>query len=193
MLKNTLIITLLLLVIYLYYQQKKSKFLTGTNEIVSEGKEFAENLGKNIESIRTFLKEQLNSDSLEQAQEKLGSKTLDEILEENQDWETEVDTLTRTKNSLETDLLTQSNAFQNRLREKAREIKKLKEDLKDLEQVRENLTSERSQHTVLKQQHKGSLERIKLLTEQITSLEQAKRELEAKVKKMPGEFPGEES
>src|SRR4051794_10729588 len=84
--------------------------------------------------------------------------------QQNEDYETEVDTLTRTKNSLEQDLSAQSNAFQNRLREKDREIKKLKEDLKALETVRGQLTSE-------KQQHKGSLERIKLLTEQITNLE----------------------
>jgi hypothetical protein len=89
---------------------------------------------------------------------------LDEILEQNEDYETEVDTLTRTKNSLEADLLAQSNAFQNRLREKDREVKKLKEDL----------TSE-------KQQHKGSLARISKLTQRITELE-----------KMPGQFPQED-
>ena len=46
-----------------------------------------------------------------------------------------------------------------------------------LEKVRENLTSE-------KQQHKGSLERIKLLTEQISKLEK-------QLKKIPGEFQEE--
>ena len=99
---------------------------------------------------------------------------MDEILEENEDYETEVDTLTRTKNSLEQDLTAQAEAFQARQREKDREIKKLKEDLKDLQKVREKLTSE-------KQQHKGSLERIKLLTEQISKLEK-------QLKKMPDEF-----
>jgi hypothetical protein len=49
---------------------------------------------------------------------------------------------------------------------------------------------------VLKQQHKGSLERIKLLTGQIQNLEQEikdsaeqKRKSEVKVKNMPGESP----
>src|SRR5437764_1303665 len=56
-------------------------------------------------------------------------KRIDKLVEENEDYETEVDTLTRTKNSLEQDLTAQSNSFQNRLREKDREIKKLKEDL----------------------------------------------------------------
>ena len=194
--KELIIIALLIALIYYYRQAQKPLTFTETDKIVSEGKEFAENLSKNIKAVSTFLKEQLNSESLEEAKEKLGSKTLDEILEENGDWETEVDTLTRTKNSLEADLLAQSNAFQNRLREKDREVKKLKEDLKDLEQVREKLTSERSQHTVLKQQHKGSLERIKLLTGQIQNLEQEikdsaeqKRKSEVKVKNMPGESP----
>src|SRR4051794_33450284 len=160
MLKNTLIIVLIVLVIYLYYSQKTNSLtFTGTDAIVSEGKGFAEDLGKNIETIHTFLKEQLNSNSLEELKTKLGEKSLDELLEENEDYETEVDTLTRTKNSLEQDLTTQAEAFQSRLREKDREVKKLKEDLKDLEKVREKLNSE-------KQQHKGSVERIKLLTEQ---------------------------
>src|SRR5215213_6801924 len=162
MIKNTLIIVLLLLVLYLYYQQKKTNFLTGTTS--------------QDPSFTSFLKEQLNSNTLEELKTKLGEKSLDEILEENGDYETEVDTLTRTKNSLEQDLSAQSNAYQSRLKEKDREIERLKKDLKELPKVREKLTSE-------KQQHKGSLERIKLLTEQITNLE----------KKIPGEFPLQES
>jgi chromosome segregation ATPase len=132
MIKNTLIICLVIVIIYLYYQQnKKPNLLTGDSSELAE--------------IKT----------------KLGEKSLDELLEENEDYETEVDTLTRTKNSLEADLLAQSNAFQSRLKEKDREIKKFREDL----------ASE-------KQQHKGSLGRISKLTEQITELE-----------KMPGQFP----
>src|SRR5215213_11556423 len=147
MIKNTLIIVLLLLVLYLYYQQKKTNFLTGTTS--------------QDPSFTSFLKEQLNSNSLEELKTKLGEKTLNEILEENEDYETEVDTLTRAKNSLEADLLSQSNAFQARIKEKDREVKKLKEDLTEAKKTQANLASEKAQH-------KGSLERIKLLTEQIT-------------------------
>src|SRR5215213_8625723 len=161
MIKNTLIIVLLLLVLYLYYQQKKTNFLTGTTS--------------QDPSFTSFLKEQLNSNTLEELKTKLGEKSLDKLIEENEDYETEVDTLTRTKNSLEQDLLAQSNAFQNRLREKDREVERLKKDLKNLEKVREKLVSE-------KQQHKGSLERIKLLTEQISKLEQEQQKLQKKVK-----------
>src|SRR2546423_992019 len=110
MIKNTLIIVLLLLVLYLYYQQnKKTNFLTGTTSETDP-------------SFTTFLQEQLNSNTLEELKTKLGEKTLDNILEENGDYETEVDTLTRSKNSLEQDLSAQSNAFQSRLKEKDREL-----------------------------------------------------------------------
>ena len=161
MLKNTLIMVLVIVIIYLYYQNKKTNFLTGTSAV--------------DQSLTTFLKDQLNSNNLEELKTKLGEKSLNELLEENQDWETEVDTLTRTKNSLEQDLTAQAEAFQARQREKDREIKKFKEDLasekKRLQNAQQSLTSE-------KQQHKGSLERIKLLTEQITKLAKEKPDLE---------------
>ena len=159
MLKNTVIICLVIVIIYLYYQNENFRSRP-TIDLTQTGF-FSADIN--------FLKERLNSNSLEELKTKLGEKTLNEILEENEDYETEVDTLTRSKNSLETDLLAQSNAFQSRQREKAREIEKLKTDLKDLQNVRGQLTSE-------KQQHKGSLERIKLLTDQITK-EQQKVEL----------------
>ena len=166
MTKEIIVIVLLLIVLYLYYQQQ------------------------GIQTIRTFLKEQLNSDDLEELKTKLGEKSLDKLIEENEDYETEVDTLTRTKNSLEQDLTAQAEAFQARQREKDRELKKLKEDLtsekKRLQNSQQSLTSE-------KQQHKGSLERIKLLTEQISKLEKEKQKLEEQVKKIPGEFPDETS
>jgi len=175
MIKNALIIALLLLVIYLYYQKRQqTNFLTGNS---NSSDELTQTKQAN-QTLVSFLRDNLNSNSLEELKTKLGEKNLDEILEENEDYKTEVDTLTRTKNSLEQDLSAQAEAFQARQREKDREIKKLKEDLtgeqKRLQKSQENLTSE-------KQQHKGSLERIKLLTEQIQKLE----------KKMPGEFPEE--
>ena len=154
MTKELIIIALLVLVIY-YWKQNQTKEQskpTQTNQ-----------------DWTSFLKSQLNSNSLAELKTKLNNKTLNEILEQNEDYETEVDTLTRSKNSLEQDLTAQSNAFQARIREKDRELKKLKEDLKGLEKVRGQLTSE-------KQQHKGSLERIKLLTEQIQKLEKEKQE-----------------
>src|SRR5437667_7065121 len=129
MIKNTLIVVLVIVIIYLYYQriQKSRQHLNFLTDVASDTKENSENLSQSLQIIRTFLKEQLNSNNLEELKTKLGSKTLDELIEENEDYETEVDTLTRTKNSLEQDLTAQGEAFQSRLREKDRELKKLKE------------------------------------------------------------------
>src|ERR1043166_2594053 len=164
----TLIIIILIvcLVIYFYYQRQKLTF----NSDGSAPDFTVDNqteLNQVYQTLMAFLRTQLNSQSLEELKSKLNEKTLDELIEENEDYETEVDNLTRTKNSLEADLLAQSNAFQSRIREKDREVKKLKEDLANEKKLTQNtqnkLTSE-------KQQHKGSLERIGKLTEQITNL-----------------------
>src|SRR5437764_10296308 len=166
-----IIIILLLIALFYYYRQSQS---TGTKKVFLGG---GDSLREELDQVKSanltltnFLRNQLNSSSLERSpdnlnklleelQTKLGKKTLDELLEENEDYETEVDTLTRTKNSLEQDLTTQAEAFQARLREKDREIKKVKEelqsslsnlnklrqDLTSLEKVRGQLNSERSQ------------------------------------------------
>ena len=176
MLTFLLIILLICLVIYFYWQ-KKLTFSPDSSSLA----------GSDAQLI-AFMQTKLNSANLEELRTKLNDKTLDELLEENEDYETEIDNLTRAKNSLEADLLAQSNGFQNRLREKDREIKKVKEDLtneqKRLQKSQENLVSEKAQH-------KGSLERISLLTQQISQLEQEKASLAEQLKKMPGEFPEE--
>ena len=157
MTKELIIIALIALIIYYHSKPKPNTNGADATTLTTESAPSLE--------WSDFLKTSLNSQNLEELKTKLNNKTLDELLEENSDWETEVDTLTRSKNSLEQDLTAQSNAFQARLKEKDRELKKAKEDLdsekKRAEKSQTNLTSE-------KQQHKGSLERIKLLTEQIT-------------------------
>ena len=122
MIKNTLIVVLVIVMIYLYYQQNKKyrQLHSATSDLVFNPSE---------NELTSFLRTNLNSQNLEELKTKLGSKTLDELIEENEDYETEVDTLTRTKISLEQDLTAQAESFQSRLREKDRENKKLKEDL----------------------------------------------------------------
>src|SRR5438046_6152213 len=164
-----IIILILCLVIYFYYQRQKLTFSPDGSSPDFTADNQTE-LNQANQTLTVFLRSNLNSNSLEELKSKLNEKTLDELIEENEDYETEIDTLTRTKNSLEQDLLAQSNAFQNRLREKDREVKKLKEDLTEAKKAQEKLTSE-------KQQHKGSLERIKLLTEQITKLEKEQQQI----------------
>ena len=98
----TLIIIILIigLVIYFYYQRRKlntdSSFTgsTGSNTDLTE-------LNQANQTLTAFLRSNLNSNSLEELKSKLNEKTLDELIEENEDYETEIDTLTRTKNSLE--------------------------------------------------------------------------------------------
>src|SRR4051794_544793 len=136
MIKNALIIALVVYLIYLYYQQKKGKpnFITGNILDSSENKGLAQELNQTKQvnqTLITFLQTNLNSNNLEELKTKLNNRTLNELIEENEDYETEVDTLTRTKNSLEADLLAQSNAFQNRLREKDREVERLKNTSKN--------------------------------------------------------------
>src|SRR5438876_920167 len=136
MIKNALIIALVVYLIYLYYQQKQTKpNFIGNIIDSSENKELTQ-VKQTNQTLTTFLQTNLNSNNLEELKTKLGEKSLDELLEENEDQETEIDTLTRTKNSLEQDLTAQGEAFQARIREKDRELKKLKEDLKALERVR---------------------------------------------------------
>jgi chromosome segregation ATPase len=179
-----LIILIILVVIYFYYQRRKlnldSSFTgsgSATNVDLTE-------FNQTNQTLMAFLRTNLNSNSLEELKNKLNDKTLDELLEENEDYETEIDMLTRTKNSLEADLLAQSNAFQARVKEKDRELKKVKEDLtseqKRLQNAQQSLVSE-------KQQHKGSLTRITKLTEQITNLEKQRTK-----SPLPGEFPAEQ-
>src|ERR1043166_192069 len=170
----TLIIIILIvcLVIYFYYQRQKLTF----NSDGSAPDFTVDNqteLNQVNQTLMAFLRSNLNSNSLEELKSKLNEKTLDELIEENEDYETEIDNLTRTKNSLEADLLAQSNAFQARLKEKDREVKKLKENLAD---EKKQTQSTQNKLTSEKAQHKGSLERIKLLTEQITNLEQEKQQ-----------------
>src|SRR3954451_5684805 len=134
------LIALAILALIIYYQQKKeTKPALNESENNSNHQELTKIKQAN-QTLMAFLRSDLNSNSLERSPDnlsklleelktKLAGKTLDEILEENSDYETEVDTLTRTKNSLEQDLTAQSNAFQSRIREKDRELKKAKQDL----------------------------------------------------------------
>jgi DNA repair exonuclease SbcCD ATPase subunit len=174
-----IIIVLLLITLFYYYRQSQTQpaFLDGGDS----GGELDQVKSAN-QTLVSFLRNQLNSNSLEELKTKLGEKTLDELIEENEDYETEIDTLTRTKNSLEQDLTAQSEAFQARLREKDREVKKFKEELtssrSNLDKLRKDLTSEKSradetqkQLNSEKQQHKGSIERISLLSKQVKDLE----------------------
>ena len=130
MIKNTLIIILLLLVIYLYYQQKKN--ISNADYQALENK-FQE-LIKINKIFASFCQNEIGGKDIEEIRTKLNGHTLNEILEQNEDYELEVDTLTRTKNELEADLLSQSNGFKSLIKEKEGVIKRLEKEKKDLQE-----------------------------------------------------------
>ena len=80
-------------------------------------------------TLASFLKHELGGQDLKELRTKLNGKTLDEILEENETWENQVDTLTRAKRELEAEIISLTNAWKNRLGEKERTITRLQADL----------------------------------------------------------------
>ena len=77
-----------------------------------------------------FLQNEIGGKDLTEIRTKLNGRNLSEIIEQNEDFETEIDTLTRTKKELEADLLSQSNTFNSRIKEKEGIIKRLETNLK---------------------------------------------------------------
>ena len=132
MIKNTIIIALLLLVLYLHYQKQNlnSKSSPDYQELDQKYQE----VQKVNKVFAAFCQDEIGGQDIEEIRTKLNGKKLSEILEENEDYEIEVDTLTRTKNSLEADLLSQSNSFKSLIKEKEGMIKKLNQDKKELKE-----------------------------------------------------------
>src|SRR6187397_2247724 len=99
MTKNLIIIALILLVIYYYRQQKQP----ATTDAMLQ-KQLTETIRVN-KTFASFCKDEIGGKDIEEIRTKLNGRKLSEILEENEDYETEIDTLRRTKNELEADLL----------------------------------------------------------------------------------------
>jgi len=126
-----IIILLILIIVYLWYQNKKLSsndnsypdLQTNYQEVVKVNKIFA-----------AFCQNEIGGRDIEEIRIKLKGRKLSEILAENEDYELEVDTLTRSKNELEADLLAQSNSFKSLLKEKEGVIKRLEQEKKDLSQ-----------------------------------------------------------
>jgi len=127
MTKNLIIIVLLLLVIYYYRQQKPA-----TTDATLQ-KQLAEVVKVN-KTFASFCQNEIGGKDIGEIRTKLNGRKLSEILEENEDYETEIDTLRRTKNELEADLLAQSNSFKSALREKEGTIRRLEKEKKDLQE-----------------------------------------------------------
>jgi len=131
MIKNTLIIALVIVIIYLYYQ-KNTK--TNVDSNFSElRKEFLEVVKIN-KTFARFCQQEIGGQDINEIRTKLNGRKLSELLEKLEDYETDVDTLTRKKNELEQDLLAQSNSYKSLVKEKEGIIKRLEKDKKDLQE-----------------------------------------------------------
>src|SRR3954467_8260293 len=104
-----LILIIIALVAYYYY---RSKGLTTANS-APDNPNLAPKLAE-IQQINqtlvSFLKHELGGQDLNDLRSKLNGKTLPEILEENETWELEIDTLTRAKRELEAEVISLTNA-----------------------------------------------------------------------------------
>src|SRR5215208_692280 len=111
MLKNTLIIALVIVIIYLYYQKKEQDYLinylgpaneTNLNdlfEVKKVNKIFAD-----------FCRNEIGGQDINEIRTKLNGRTLAEILEQNEDYETTVDELKRKKGELEAEVISLTNS-----------------------------------------------------------------------------------
>ena len=126
MLKNTLIICLVIVIIYLYYQPKQNSNSYSPEEV--------QEIRRVNKIFAKFCQDEIGGQDIQEIRTKLNGKKLTEILEQNEDYELEVDTLTRTKQELEADLLAQSNSFKSLIKEKAGVIKRLEQEKKELKE-----------------------------------------------------------
>jgi len=88
-----------------------------------------------------FCQQEIGGKDIEEIRNQLNGKTLKEILEQNEDYELEIDTLRRTKNELEADLLAESNSFKSLIKEKEGVVERLQkaknQTVKDLENLQQ--------------------------------------------------------
>src|SRR5437764_5019727 len=139
--KDLIIIALVIALIYLYYQQRKQKTLsnfTGTSANLAEINE----VKKVNQIMANFCKNEIGGQDINEIRTKLNGRKLIEILEErqslaealskaeeqNEDYETTVDELKRTKGELEAEITLLTNSRKNQLKEKDLIITHLKEE-----------------------------------------------------------------
>src|SRR4051812_21035822 len=165
MIKNTLIIALLLLVIYLYYQ-KQNNLATFTGS--DNPQEIAE-VKKVNQIFADFCKNEIGGSDINEIRSQLNGRKLVEILEENDDYETTVDKLKRTKGELEAEIIMLTNSRKNQLSEKARIITRLTEEKQEFEKKVKHkaklLDEEQLENNKLAQQIEKLEEELKQLKE----------------------------
>ena len=136
MIKNALIIALLLALIYLYYQ--KRNLANNSSDYQDLQNKFSEVVKVN-KIFAQFCQNEIGGKDIQEIRTKLNGRKLTEILEQNEDYELEVDTLRRSKNELEANLLAQSNSFKSLIKEKEGMIKRLEGEKKQVQKDLSNL------------------------------------------------------
>jgi peptidoglycan hydrolase CwlO-like protein len=164
--KDLIIIALVIALIYLYYQQKKQNHLAHfTNSAPSE--EINE-IKKVNQIMANFCKNEIGGQDINEIRTKLNGRKLIDLLKENEDYETTVDELKRSKGELEAEIIMLTNSHKNQVSAKESMITRLKEEKKDLET--KLLEAQTKYKKKTKQLDEEQLENNKL-AEKITSLE----------------------
>ncbi|CAI2162657.1 6808_t:CDS:1 [Funneliformis geosporum] len=166
MLKNTLIIALVIVIIYLYYQ-KQNNLASFTNSTGNFAE--IEEVKKVNKIFADFCRNEIGGKDIQEIRTKLNGRQLTDILEENEDYETEKDELTRKKGELEAEITLLTNSRKNQIQEKERIITRLKEEKSELEKKYKKKARDLDTE---------QLENNKL-TEKITSLEEQIKQLKA--------------
>src|SRR3954465_2570791 len=164
MIKNTLIIALVIVIIYLYYQQRQNHLVNFTG---SASPQELQEVKKVNQIFADFCKNEIGGSDINEIRTKLNGRTLSEILEENEDYETTVDELKRKKGELEAELVSLNTAWKNRVGEKERIITRIQAEKKDLETKVKNkaklLDEEQCENNKLTQQIEKLEEELKQL------------------------------
>src|SRR3954447_13851534 len=112
--KDLIILALIIALIYLYYQNRKNHLATFTGSTNSQ--EIAE-VKKVNQIFADFCKNEIGGSDINEIRSQLNGRKLVEILEENDDYETTVDKLKRTKGELEAEIIMLTNSRKNQLSE----------------------------------------------------------------------------
>jgi chromosome segregation ATPase len=135
MIKNTLIIALVIVIIYLYYQQRQNHLANFTG---SDNPQQIAEVKKVNQIFADFCRNEIGGSDINEIRNQLNGKKLVEILEENEDYETKTDELTRKKGELEAEVIMLTNSRKNQIQEKERIITRLKEEKSELEKKCKN-------------------------------------------------------
>ncbi|CAI2190894.1 13394_t:CDS:2, partial [Funneliformis geosporum] len=124
-----------------------------------------------------FCKNEIGGQDINEIRTKLNGRTLTEILEENEDYETKTDELTRKKGELEAEITSLTTAYKNRVNEKERLITRLQEEKKELQTKVKNKAKLLDEEQLEAKKSEGRITSLETqLTELKTEIQQDQQE-----------------